>query len=194
VASPRAPSAPPSPPLPTLPIKGRACYGEHIGPAPALFKPRPKCTAAACKGDADMAELGLDFDLGEMADAIRETTRRFADDKIAPIAAKIDEEDWFPRELWPQMGELGPARDHRRGGGWRARARLSRACRRAGGGGAGVGLDRAQLRRAFEPLRQPDPPLGEPEQKAKYLPKLISGEHVGASPCPRPARAPTWSR
>jgi isovaleryl-CoA dehydrogenase len=54
-----------------------------------------------------MSELGLDFALGEMADTIRETTRRFAADRIAPLAAEIDEKDWFPRELWPQMGELG---------------------------------------------------------------------------------------
>src|SRR4028118_1375028 len=54
-----------------------------------------------------MSEPGLDFALGEMADTIRDTTRRFAADKIAPIAAEIDEKDWFPRELWPQMGELG---------------------------------------------------------------------------------------
>ena len=49
----------------------------------------------------------LDFGLGEMADTIRETTQRFAADKIAPIAAEIDETDEFPRHLWPQMGELG---------------------------------------------------------------------------------------
>src|SRR3712207_6910420 len=54
-----------------------------------------------------MADTGLDFALGEMADTIRETTARFAADRIAPLAARIDEEDWFPRELWPQMGELG---------------------------------------------------------------------------------------
>ena len=54
-----------------------------------------------------MADPGLDFALGEMADTIRDTTRRFADDKIAPIAAEIDGTDEFPRELWPQMGELG---------------------------------------------------------------------------------------
>ena len=49
----------------------------------------------------------LDFQLGEMADTIRETTERFAREKIAPIAAEIDEKDEFPRHLWPQMGELG---------------------------------------------------------------------------------------
>ena len=47
-----------------------------------------------------MTDRGLDFDLGEMADTIRETTERFARDKIAPIAAEIDETDVFPRELW----------------------------------------------------------------------------------------------
>src|SRR4051812_50090946 len=54
-----------------------------------------------------MSDFGLDFALGEMADAIRDTTRRFAADRIAPLAARIDAEDWFPRELWPAMGELG---------------------------------------------------------------------------------------
>ena len=54
-----------------------------------------------------MSEPGLDFDLGEMADTIRDTTQRFARDKIAPIAAEIDEKDEFPKHLWPQMGELG---------------------------------------------------------------------------------------
>src|SRR5256885_14077235 len=54
-----------------------------------------------------MSDGGLDFGLGEMADTIRETTQRFAADKIAPIAAEIDEKDEFPVALWPQMGELG---------------------------------------------------------------------------------------
>ncbi len=50
----------------------------------------------------------FDFALGETADMIRESTRRFAADRIAPLAARIDAEDWFPRdELWPAMGELG---------------------------------------------------------------------------------------
>ena len=49
----------------------------------------------------------LDFGLGEMADTIRDTTQRFAADRIAPIAAAIDAEDRFPVELWPEMGALG---------------------------------------------------------------------------------------
>ena len=54
-----------------------------------------------------MSNATFDFQLGEMADTIRESTQRFAADKIAPIAAEIDEKDEFPRHLWPQMGELG---------------------------------------------------------------------------------------
>ena len=49
----------------------------------------------------------MDFALGDTADAIRETTARFAADKIAPLAARIDETNAFPRELWVPMGELG---------------------------------------------------------------------------------------
>ncbi|HEY1143176.1 MAG TPA: acyl-CoA dehydrogenase family protein, partial [Sphingomicrobium sp.] len=54
-----------------------------------------------------MSDTPFDFQLGEMADTIRESTERFAREKIAPIAAEIDEKDEFPRQLWPQMGELG---------------------------------------------------------------------------------------
>lgn len=49
----------------------------------------------------------FDFALGETADMIRDTTQRFATDQIQPLAARIDAEDWFPRDLWPAMGELG---------------------------------------------------------------------------------------
>ena len=50
----------------------------------------------------------FDFALGETADMIRDTTARFADEQIAPLAAKADADDWFPRdELWTQMGALG---------------------------------------------------------------------------------------
>src|SRR3546814_20524150 len=52
-------------------------------------------------------ETALDFALGETADMIRETTRRFAADRIAPKAADIDEQNKFDRSLWPEMGALG---------------------------------------------------------------------------------------
>ena len=55
-----------------------------------------------------MTSMTLDFGLGENAEMIRDTTQRFATDKIAPLAAKIDADDWFPAiELWTAMGELG---------------------------------------------------------------------------------------
>jgi isovaleryl-CoA dehydrogenase len=49
----------------------------------------------------------FDFGLGETADMLRDTVASFASDKIAPIAERIDREDWFPRHLWPEMGALG---------------------------------------------------------------------------------------
>ena len=49
----------------------------------------------------------LDFSLGETADAIRDATRRFSKDRIAPLAAEIDASNAFPRALWPEMGALG---------------------------------------------------------------------------------------
>ncbi|MBY0621132.1 isovaleryl-CoA dehydrogenase [Sphingomonas ursincola] len=122
----------------------------------------------------------FDFALGEAAEMIRDTTRRFATDRIAPIAAKIDAEDWFPVELWPQMGELGlhgitvDEADGGLGLGYLehviAMEEVSRASASLGlSYGAHSNLCVNQLRR-----------WGNPEQKAKYLPGLISGEHVGS--------------
>ena len=108
-----------------------------------------------------MSDAGLDFDLGEMADTIRETTERFAREKIAPIAAEIDETDEFPTTLWPQMGELGLhgiTVEEEWGGlglGYLEHVVAQEEVARA------LGLGGPQLRRAFEPLRQPDPPLGQ---------------------------------
>src|SRR6185295_5297883 len=127
-----------------------------------------------------MSELGLDFELGEMADAIRDTTRRFAADRIAPIAAKIDAEDWFPKELWPEMGALGlhgitvAEEDGGLGLGYLEHvvAQEEVASASASGGlsyGAHASVCVNQIRR-----------WASAEQKAKYLPKLISGEHVGS--------------
>ncbi len=126
----------------------------------------------------DMATL--DFGLGETAEMIRETTRRFAQDKIEPLAGKADREDWFPRELWAQMGELGllgitvDEKDGGLGLGYLehviAVEEISRASASVGlSYGAHSNLCMNQIRR-----------WGNDEQKAKYLPKLISGEHVGA--------------
>ncbi len=127
-----------------------------------------------------MAELGLDFALGEMADMIRDTTSRFAADKIAPLAAKIDEEDWFPTELWPKMGALGlhgitvAEEDGGLGLGYLEHVVAQEEVARAS---ASIGLSYgAHSNLCVNQIRR----WASPEQKAKYLPKLISGEHVGS--------------
>jgi isovaleryl-CoA dehydrogenase len=127
-----------------------------------------------------MMSLQLDFALGETADMIRETTERFAADRIAPLAARIDAEDWFPQALWPEMGALG----------------LHGITVAEADGGLGLGYLEHVV--AIEEIARASASVGlsygahsnlcvnqiarwaNPEQKAKYLPKLISGEHVGS--------------
>ena len=122
----------------------------------------------------------LDFNLGETADMIRDTVRSFAADEIAPRAAEIDESDVFPPDLWQKMGELGllgitvSEEDGGSGLGYLehviAMEEISRASASVGlSYGAHSNLCVNQIRR-----------WATPEQKAKYLPKLMSGEHVGA--------------
>ncbi len=122
----------------------------------------------------------MDFQLGETADAIRETTARFAADRIAPMAAEIDRDNHFPRELWPEMGALGLhgiTVEEEFGGlglGYLehvvAMEEVSRASASVGlSYGAHSNLCVNQIRRN-----------GNEQQKRKYLPKLISGQHVGA--------------
>ena len=127
-----------------------------------------------------MSDATLDFELGEMADTIRETTQRFASDKIAPIAAEIDEKDEFPKDLWPQMGELGLhgiTVEEEFGGlglGYLEHVVAQEEIARAS---ASVGLSYgAHSNLCVNQIRR----WGNPDQKQKYLPKLISGEHVGA--------------
>ena len=122
----------------------------------------------------------LDFGLGETADQLRQTVRAFATDEIAPLAAEIDKNDRFPRELWPKMGELGlhgiTVEEEYGGSGLGylehcvAMEEVSRASGSVGlSYGAHSNLCVNQLRRN-----------GTDAQKRMYLPKLISGEHVGA--------------
>lgn len=122
----------------------------------------------------------FDFQLGETADMIRDTCARFARDKIAPIAADIDESNSMPTELWPQMGELGMhgiTVEEEYGGlglGYLehvvAMEEISRASASIGlSYGAHSNLCVNQIRR-----------WGSEDQKQRYLPKLISGEHIGA--------------
>ena len=122
----------------------------------------------------------FDFALGETTDAIRETTARFAADRIAPIAASIDERNAFPRELWPEMGALGLhgiTVEEAWGGlglGYLEHAVAMEEISRAS---ASIGLSYgAHSNLCVNQIRR----WGSDDQKRRYLPKLISGEHVGA--------------
>jgi isovaleryl-CoA dehydrogenase len=122
----------------------------------------------------------FDFGLGEHGDMIRESTMRFATDRITPIAAKIDAEDWFPRDLWPEMGALGlhgitvAEEDGGLGLGYLEHVI---ACEEISRASASVGLSYgAHSNLCVNQIAR----WANPEQKAKYLPKLISGEHVGS--------------
>lgn len=123
----------------------------------------------------------LDFALGEMADAIRDTTAKFAADKIAPLAARVDAEDWFPREeLWEGMGALGLhgiTVEEEFGGLGLGYLEHVVAVEEVSRASASIGLSYgAHSNLCVNQIRR----WGNPEQKAKYLPKLISGEHVGS--------------
>ena len=122
----------------------------------------------------------FDFDLGETADAIRETTSRFAADEIAPLAAEIDRSNDFPRQLWPKMGELGLhgiTVEEEFGGLGLGYLEHVIAMEEVSRASASVGLSYgAHSNLCVNQIRR----WGSPEQKRRYLPKLISGEHVGA--------------
>ncbi|MDE0256676.1 MAG: isovaleryl-CoA dehydrogenase [Rhodospirillaceae bacterium] len=122
----------------------------------------------------------LNFDLGETADMIRDSVMTFASDHVAPLAAEIDRTDSFPRHLWPMMGELGLhgiTVEEEYGGagmGYLEHAVAVEEISRASGSvglsyGAHSNLCINQIRRCANE-----------EQKRRYLPGLISGEHVGA--------------
>jgi isovaleryl-CoA dehydrogenase len=122
----------------------------------------------------------FNFDLGETADAIRETVASFAQDKIAPLAAKIDKEDWFPRELWPEMGALGLhgiTVEEEWGGAGLGYLEHAVAMEEISRASASVGLSYgAHSNLCVNQLRR----WGNDEQKRRYLGKLVSGEHLGA--------------
>jgi isovaleryl-CoA dehydrogenase len=122
----------------------------------------------------------LDFDLGETADAIRETTARFAADRIAPLAAEIDRTNDFPRQLWEPMGALGLhgiTVEEEWGGAGLGYLEHVVAMEEVSRASASVGLSYgAHSNLCVNQIRR----WGDPEQKRRYLPKLISGEHVGA--------------
>jgi isovaleryl-CoA dehydrogenase len=122
----------------------------------------------------------LDFGLGETADAIRHTTQRFAADRIAPMAAEIDASNVFPRDLWPEMGALGLhgiTVEEAWGGLGLGYLEHVVAMEEVSRASASVGLSYgAHSNLCVNQVRR----WGTPEQKTRYLPKLISGEHVGS--------------
>jgi isovaleryl-CoA dehydrogenase len=129
---------------------------------------------------ATNAWTGLDFGLGETADMLRQTVRSFSDDNIAPRADEIDRTNKFPRDLWPEMGKLGLhgiTVEEEYGGSGLGYLEHCVAMEEVSRGSASVGLSYgAHSNLCVNQIRR----NGNEEQKRKYLPKLISGEHVGA--------------
>ena len=127
-----------------------------------------------------MFDFDFDFGLGERVDELRAAVREFAARRIAPRAAEIDRSNRFPRDLWPELGEmglLGITVEEEYGGlgfGYLEHVVAMEEISRASGSvglsyGAHSNLCVNQIRR-----------FGTPAQKQRYLPKLVSGEHVGA--------------
>lgn len=122
----------------------------------------------------------LNFDLGETADMIRDTVRAFAVNEIAPLASEIDRTDVFPRHLLPKMGEmglLGITVEEEWGGSGLGYLEHCVAMEEISRASASVGLSYgAHSNLCVNQLRR----WGTDAQKLRYLPKLISGEHLGA--------------
>jgi isovaleryl-CoA dehydrogenase len=122
----------------------------------------------------------LDHDLGDTADMLRDTVRTFASDRIAPIADEIDRTNVFPRQLWPEMGALGLhgiTVEEEYGGSGLGYLEHVVAMEEVSRGSAAVGLSYgAHSNLCVNQIRR----NGNDAQKRRYLPKLISGEHVGA--------------
>src|ERR671937_2395102 len=119
----------------------------------------------------------FNFDLGEPADAIRETVHDFSSNEIAPRAAEIDRSNQFPRDLWPKIGALGlhgitVEEDY--GGAGLGYLEHCIAVEEISRASAAVGLSYgAHSNLCVNQIR----PNGNDEQKKRFLPKLISGEH-----------------
>jgi isovaleryl-CoA dehydrogenase len=127
-----------------------------------------------------MFKASMAFDLGEDVNALREMVRRWAQDRVKPLAAAIDDKNEFPAELWGELGALGllgitvPEQYGGSGMGYLAHvvaveeiARASASVSLSYGAHSNLCVNQIKLN-------------GTDEQKSKYLPKLVSGEHVGA--------------
>ena len=127
-----------------------------------------------------MFEGGLNFALGGEIDALRDQVRRFADRRIAPFADEIDRNNSFPMHLWREMGELGLLGitvDDAYGGAGLSYLAHTVAMEEISRASASVGLSYgAHSNLCVNQIHR----NGTTEQKERYLPKLVSGEHVGA--------------
>jgi isovaleryl-CoA dehydrogenase len=123
---------------------------------------------------------GFDFGLGEHVDALRDSVQSFTADRIAPRADEIDRTNKFPRDLWPELGRLGLLGitvEEEYGGTGMGYLEHCVAMEEISRGSAAVGLSYgAHSNLCVNQLRR----NGTEAQKRRYLPKLISGEHVGA--------------
>ncbi len=123
---------------------------------------------------------GFDFGLGEHVDALRDSVQSFTADRIAPRADEIDRTNKFPRDLWPELGRLGLLGitvEEEYGGTGMGYLEHCVAMEEISRGSAAVGLSYgAHSNLCVNQLRR----NGTEPQKRRYLPKLISGEHVGA--------------
>src|SRR5271154_6423229 len=122
----------------------------------------------------------FNFDLGETADAIRDTVQAFASHEIAPRADEIDKSNQFPRDLWPKLGVLGLhgiTVEEEYGGSGLGYLEHCIAVEEISRASAAVGLSYgAHSNLCVNQIRR----NGNEKQKRKYLPKLISGDHVGS--------------
>lgn len=136
--------------------------------------------APRADGRKEMTPMPFDFDLGETIDALRDAVREFAMARIAPLAEQTDRDNQFPNQLWPELGEmglLGLTVEEEYGGtsmGYLAHVVAMEEISRAS---ASIGLSYgAHSNLCVNQLRK----NGSHEQKLKYLPKLSSGEYIGA--------------
>jgi len=126
------------------------------------------------------ATNSFNFDLGETADAIRDTVRDFSQNEIAPRAEEIDKSNQFPRDLWPKLGEvglLGMTVEEEYGGAGLGYLEHCIAMEEISRASASVGLSYgAHSNLCVNQIRR----NGTEDQKRRYLPRLMSGEHLGA--------------
>src|ERR671912_1809577 len=121
----------------------------------------------------------FNFGLGETADAIRQTVREFAQDRIAPRADEIDRSNAFPRDLWPEMGALGLhgiTVEENYGGAGLGYLEHCIAMEEISRGSASVGLSYgAHSNLCINQIQR----NGNARQRERYLPKIVTCEHVG---------------